>query len=112
MVAPVGASAQLAQPLRVTKSRKAERRIEPRYHKERPQRVLRVEAVLFLGAAGRLWHPLLRDHIPLPCAVQFRSLSSFENSVVRKENGPSWRGRELGPSFPGRQAAECVRLAQ
>jgi hypothetical protein len=75
MVAPVGASAQLAQPRRVTKSREAERLIEPRYHKERPQRVLRVEAVLFLGAAGRLWHPLLRDHIPLPCAVQFRSLS-------------------------------------
>jgi hypothetical protein len=39
--------------------------------KERPQRGLRIEAVLFLDAAGRLWHPLLRDHIPLPCAVQF-----------------------------------------
>jgi hypothetical protein len=30
---------------------------------------------LFLDAAGRLWHPLLRHHIPLPCAVQFCSLS-------------------------------------
>jgi hypothetical protein len=34
-----------------------------------------IEAVLFLDAAGRLWHPLLRDHIPLPRAVQFCSLS-------------------------------------
>jgi hypothetical protein len=41
----------------------------PRYQKEQPQRGLRIEAVLFLDAAGRLWHPLLRDHIPLPCAV-------------------------------------------
>jgi hypothetical protein len=39
--------------------------------KERPQRGLRIEAVSFLDAAGRLGHPLLRDHIPLPCAVQF-----------------------------------------
>jgi hypothetical protein len=39
-------------------------------------------------------------------ALRCSSLSSFENSVVRKENGPSWRGRELGPSFPRTKSAE------
>jgi hypothetical protein len=47
----------------------------PRYQKNSLNPGLRIEAVLFLDAAGRLWHPLLRDHIPLPRAVQFCSLS-------------------------------------
>jgi hypothetical protein len=39
---------------------------------KRPQRLLVVEAVLFLsGCRRRLWHPLLGDHIPSGGAVRF-----------------------------------------
>jgi hypothetical protein len=45
--------------------------VPPDNQKKWPQCGLRIEAILFLDAKGRLWHPSLGDHISHVRAIRF-----------------------------------------